>query len=923
MRWAHRRTPFTARGRTELWHTRLQLATANGGVDLTREAPAPLRAIWSEDYSPVAMPDRALQDPRLGLSAMSPSDRHQIVVLTSAFHGYEKTETWQLGGGLLGPLTRATSLISAGRVPIAFTVPHVPEPFYAEELMLSSLGGYMRSRGHWDPPRKVRRRFVFETTPLTDLLKRVVRVSDAEPAPSEDAADVQLQQVLTRDVALSLLNPGSSAFVPTSEPEQLDLSEWVHIATQGRDHYVRIVYEGELWPFRNRAALVKVTERKFREEGGLVVARLYQRMFIVVREPEKTFAATDRGMPFRRVRLTTLVTPDIAEPAVIAGTGRSFWVDVMTGAAVTDRARFMFHGVGKNGTDHTDFTIPMMFVSVGDQGDKRTLAVRAYNKSDTQSAIDQRNAVVLGQHVRYADRDVAAADDNTRLVTRALNFAMVDGGNAPRLMKAAVNVPQVQQLLGTDAPTTIRLFPGYLGSGFDAASGVFAEVVKTDPTKALPDDPFAALLPDTLGVTFRSDQAGGFATPNLAISTLSRQRGPLAGKAADALTDTFDPATFFKKGLAQLFGTFDLVDLIPGGTLGKNAPKLTIESPPGGTVVATLKWQPEVQNLSLPPGTPIASFEKDHQGTSTLDINGVVSMPAGNPSATTSTFTGTLTHFRVGLLQSVYLNFTAFGFTAKSGSKTDVTVKLDPATPLEFKGDLAFVEEIRKIIPPDLFGDGPSLDISVTGIRAGFSFGLPPVAVGVFALKDVSLGAALTLPFFDGKPTFDFNVSERPHPFLLSVGIFGGGGFFRLQLDTAGMRLVEASLEFGATASIDLGVASGGVFIMAGIYFKLERQEPSNELAPTLSGYLRLGGHLSVLGLIKVSLEFNLSFTYDGARDKAFGRATLTVKVEIVFFSTSVEVTVEKAFGGSSGDPTFGQLFEAPAVWTEYATAFA
>ncbi|NJR44255.1 hypothetical protein HC761_02160 [bacterium] len=28
-------------------------------------------------------------------------------------------------------------------------------------------------------------------------------------------------------------------------------------------------------------------------------------------------------------------------------------------------------------------------------------------------------------------------------------------------------------------------------------------------------------------------------------------------------------------------------------------------------------------------------------------------------------------------------------------------------------------------------------------------------------------------PFFDGKPTFDFNVSERPHPFLLSVGIFG------------------------------------------------------------------------------------------------------------------------------------------------------
>jgi hypothetical protein len=288
----------------------------------------------------------------------------------------------------------------------------------------------------------------------------------------------------------------------------------------------------------------------------------------------------------------------------------------------------------------------------------------------------------------------------------------------------------------------------------------------------------------------------------------------------------------------------------------------------------------------------------------------------------TADFTGTLTNFRVGLLGAVFLNFTEFGFTSKTGQKTDVSVGLQPV-PLEFAGDLKFVEELRKIVPPDLFGDGPSLDLSPTGIRAGFSFALPPVSVGVFSLRDVSLGAALTLPFLNGKPTFDFNVSERPHPFVLSVGIFGGGGFFRLQVDTAGLRMVEAALEFGATASIDLGVASGGVYIMAGIYFKLERKEPSNELAPTLSGYLRMGGHLSVLGLIKVSLEFCLSFTYDGGRDKAYGRATLTVKVEIAFFSTSVEITVEKAFGGSNGDPSFKELFEAPSVWSTYATAFA
>ena len=109
---------------------------------------------------------------------------------------------------------------------------------------------------------------------------------------------------------------------------------------------------------------------------------------------------------------------------------------------------------------------------------------------------------------------------------------------------------------------------------------------------------------------------------------------------------------------------------------------------------------------------------------------------------------------------------------------------------------------------------------------------------------------------------------------------------------------------------------------MAGIYFSLQRKEAGTDLAAVLTGYLRMGGSLSVLGLIKVTVEFNLSFTYDSARDKAYGRATLTVQVEVLFFSASVELTVERAFGGS-GDPTFGQMFSSPAMWSDYALAFA
>src|SRR5205823_4413922 len=205
------------------------------------------------------------------------------------------------------------------------------------------------------------------------------------------------------------------------------------------------------------------------------------------------------------------------------------------------------------------------------------------------------------------------------------------------------------------------------------------------------------------------------------------------------------------------------------------------------------------------------------------------------------------------------------------------------------------------------------------------SVGLPPVSLGVFSLKDIAIAAFIELPFRDGKPVFDFGFSSREHPFNLTVAFLGGGGFFHLQVDTKGVKLLEAALEFGASASIDLGVASGSVHIMAGIYFSLQRRTINGEdvSAATLAGYLRMGGELSVLGLISVSLEFYLIFAYEVTKNAAYGRATLTVKVEVLFFSTSVEISVEKRFGGSGGDPLFLDTFDAPAVWHEYAGAFA
>jgi hypothetical protein len=87
-----------------------------------------------------------------------------------------------------------------------------------------------------------------------------------------------------------------------------------------------------------------------------------------------------------------------------------------------------------------------------------------------------------------------------------------------------------------------------------------------------------------------------------------------------------------------------------------------------------------------------------------------------------------------------------------------------------------------------------------------------------------------------------------------------------------------------------------------------------------LTGYIRLGGSLSVLGIITVSIEFYLGLSYgDG---KAWGEARVTVTIEVFLFSGDVTVRCRRELAGSSGDPPFRELMPHDR-WQAYAAAFA
>ncbi len=850
--WTHATTPKNHLGHTELWHTRL---TNRANKDISDFSKAiPLRAIWSPDY--VAKPSWPESSwPILGkpdewagqsvLTTMNKRDRHELVILTSAFEGF----------------------VSNGSIEQIY----LPKPIYADQVMLSALGGWLKSRGNWESPK--------------ELLPGYIR-----------------------DILELIYDPISR--------DPLNISEWVHVATQGRDHYVRIVYEGYLYPFGHRAALVKVTERKFSDVNGSNVAYLAQRMFIVVREPLKDYSISDeqmkdkliqkysREMPLKTVQLTTLVTPDIDLPINIGGgTQYSFWVQV-------DKKDFKFHAVGHDGASppHTvDFTAALIFVSNSDAANSVHIRT-AYNVPAKDGESIRKICQVPGQPITYAKANNPDSD-NTTLMTRSLFFDTYTAPNGrflPKLEKAAVNLTAVEQLVGTKAETEIHYYADYIANDFDSGNEVFAE------------------LRNKVQAKFSADKAGGIATPNLSITGITRKLGVVSGDLGKAAKNYFDPSDFFKDAgdAATLFGKLKLSDLILPGTFDEALAPTIQHLPLSGRPTVRLYWKPSI----------VKEFKKDKdflkftkEGDTIFEIEGIIEQPTDR-NAGKSKFIGSLTHFSLEFLGVIKLSFESFSFTSQTGKKPEVNVQLSGADALEFLGDLKFVNELKEIIPPGLFGDGPSLEITPEpAIRAGFAIGLPPVAVGVFALKDVSLGASLTLPFLNGSPLFDFNVSERQHPFNLTVAFFGGGGFFHIQLDTQAIHVVEASFEFGASVSINLGVASGGVYVMAGIYFKLETKDGGE--AVTLSGFFRMGGELSVLGLISLSLEFYLSFTYEagleGQAGKAVGMAQLTVKVEVLFFSKCIVITVEKKFGGQNGDPKYVDVWDNPSIWTDYANAFA
>ena len=669
-----------------------------------------------------------------------------------------------------------------------------------------------------------------------------------------------------------------------------------------------------------RCTKVTLTERLFRQSDGHRWAPLRQKVFLLIDDAPLIYPLDGqlndgRAMPFRTLRCTTLKTPELDPNADDLP---------MNGQKVeANGAAFLFEFAGADDQGREiGFKLPQYFLPA--EYVTTWSAHRTALRSQWQAEGARYQARLAGQKMRL----VRGTSDNLDMAVEKMAFTADHGADgalfSPALRWAEARVPGVAEISGlADAPRRISLTPNFLNNSWP---GDGRRIVVTI------DKPIEL----DFGGGLTSDAMGAIGQANQIIGAIADELGPIPLPNPNQLDQMIRGDTDWKDVLPQfkVLGKFLLEELL--GALSDHDVSLptfrarregeelirewklhepiTRSIDAAGVVLAPRDSAAEIflhafAKVTLQKLVVDGEFEGE---TSTLEIPDDLKDPAAEAH-------GHITNIDLTLFDLLKVRFDEIGFDAVAGRKPDGRVVMN-ADPMEFFGPLEFLNGLKDLIPSEGLGHGPMINPLPLGVEARFDMALPNVEIGVFALKNMTLGAKTLIPFTERPIELSFAFNERHRPFELAVGGFGGGGFFALSVDAGGVREIEAALEFGAQASMNIGVASGSVSIKGGVYFRYSSQDI------VLEGYVELRGRLSVLELITASLVFHMALAYEKRRDigRAYvrGEATLRIEVEVLFFSTSVTLHVERSFEAGEADPKFAAMTGA-RDWSTHCNAFA
>jgi len=642
---------------------------------------------------------------------------------------------------------------------------------------------------------------------------------------------------------------------------------WNHELHQGRDIRVHTATRGTLYPTGHRATFTKdvtrVVEGSLGDAAVLLVQRVLQVDQAVAGLPGDPAVA--RLFPFDAVELLVTRFDGLGEPPLQNADGAQYFALVWP-----DNQEVSFPvRITAAGQSPVVVSLPLFFVPDPPGAAAATGPPSVHADAGLiggfvgQAALGQL-AAAYGQQARDTAGEVidlvrsSVPAPGDRHEVHALTIAANPAAFAPRLASMQVAISSLRGLLGADADVvrTATFAQDYLSRG-DAAS-VILDL----------DSPL------TIDFTGHSDKSGGLMAPKYAPDALSRFAGPVPARALLAAAGgAIDPAALFPAE-ATLLG-FALRDLV---TDLKTPPQIVPGAGADGRPVVTMTWQ----GIAL---KPAGCFTADN--SSRLDLT----VTAGaDGTHTLCSVTNVGLQLPPGPDALLALHFGTVSFEQQAGNLPQVHIA---GLKAQFTGDLRLLQDLENAV--DLSSLAPYFDISPAGIVAHYSVSIPTLAAGVFVLRDVAFSAQLDVPF-DGPLELTLGFASKQNRFALTVLAFGGGGYVAMTMDHTGLRRFEVELEFGALIEVDFVIASAEVHALGGVQFIL-----AEDGSVQLTGYLRIGGSVDILGLVSVSVDLCLQLSYQSQTNALVGRATMVVDIDLTLWSESVELdTGEWVLAGSS-----------------------
>ncbi len=279
-----------------------------------------------------------------------------------------------------------------------------------------------------------------------------------------------------------------------------------------------------------------------------------------------------------------------------------------------------------------------------------------------------------------------------------------------------------------------------------------------------------------------------------------------------------------------------------------------------------------------------------------LDIRTSVKVEFLKPDKPQVNVVGDLGPFSIKLvgemLDAVTINFHGARFTIKDGKSPDVDLFYK-----DFKigKALEFVQRLQAYLTPEK-GSGFYLKFSTRplGIEAGYGLSMPMIPMGPVIFSNISLNAAMLIPFDGGETRFRASLSRIDAPFTISVAPYGGSGYFGIEANADGVVGFDAAFEFGGAAAFQFGPLKGIGRLMLGVYIRQTRVT----LPPDSAGNARSKTLVEIMGTFYVG-----------------GSASIW----IFNFGASLYVRLGMSGGNMVGDATFTFSFSCGFVDFDYS----